>query len=98
MRLSLSALSFLPSQRMSGSGRAGGSTENGDAATVRKVHKADREKLRRDRLNEQFGELAGVLGTSSEKLEYPIFCVYYYKKPGCGQCRDCVTISARVPL
>lgn len=94
MRLSLSALSFLPSQPMSGSGRAGGSTENGDAATVRKVHKADREKLRRDRLNEQFGELAGVLGMSSEKLEYPIFCVYYLKNLGV----DSVTISARVPL
>lgn len=28
----------------------------------RKVLKADREKLRRDKLNEQFLELAGVLG------------------------------------
>lgn len=82
MRLSLSALSFLPSQPMSGSGRAGGSAENGDPATVRKVHKADREKLRRDRLNEQFGELAGVLGMSSEKLEYPVFFVYNFVSLG----------------
>ena len=52
-------------KHLSGSGRAVGSNESGDAASVRKVHKADREKLRRDRLNEQFGELAGVLGKSS---------------------------------
>lgn len=31
----------------------------------RKVLKADREKLRRDKLNEQFLELAGVLGEPS---------------------------------
>lgn len=30
--------------------------------TVRKIQKADREKLRRDRLNEQFVELGNVLG------------------------------------
>lgn len=47
---------------LGGSGRAVNSNENGDAASVRKVHKADREKLRRDRLNEQFVELAAVLG------------------------------------
>ncbi|XP_073393354.1 uncharacterized protein [Physcomitrium patens] len=49
------------------SGRAVGPSENGDAASVRKVHKADREKLRRDRLNEQFGELAGVLDPDRPK-------------------------------
>lgn len=49
------------------SGRAVGPNENGDAASVRKVHKADREKLRRDRLNEQFGELAGVLDPDRPK-------------------------------
>uniref|UniRef100_A0A7I4FTT3 BHLH domain-containing protein n=1 Tax=Physcomitrium patens TaxID=3218 RepID=A0A7I4FTT3_PHYPA len=49
------------------SGRAVGPTENGDTASVRKVHKADREKLRRDRLNEQFGELAGVLDPDRPK-------------------------------
>lgn len=31
-------------------------------ATARKVQKADREKLRRDRLNEQFLELGNTLG------------------------------------
>ncbi|CAI7833655.1 unnamed protein product [Closterium sp. NIES-53] len=32
--------------------------------SMRKVHKADREKLRRDRLNDQFAELATVLSAS----------------------------------
>lgn len=56
-------------KQLGGSGRAVGPSENGDAASVRKVHKADREKLRRDRLNEQFGELAGVLGKYSKILK-----------------------------
>lgn len=56
-------------KHLSGSGRAVGPNENGDAASVRKVHKADREKLRRDRLNEQFVELAGVLGKYPRKHE-----------------------------
>lgn len=34
-----------------------------DVISVRKLHKADREKLRRNRINEQFAELASVLGT-----------------------------------
>ena len=33
-----------------------------DAASVRKNHKADREKLRRDRLNDILTELAVLLG------------------------------------
>lgn len=33
-----------------------------DSMTARKVQKADREKLRRDRLNEQFLELGKALG------------------------------------
>ena len=33
-----------------------------DFAAARKVQKADREKLRRDRLNEQFIELGNALG------------------------------------
>ncbi|CAM6016406.1 unnamed protein product [Sphagnum balticum] len=49
------------------SGRVAGSNENGDPTSARKVHKADREKLRRDRLNEQFGELAGVLDPDRPK-------------------------------
>lgn len=57
----------LPAQATGNSGRAVGPNENGDAASVRKVHKADREKLRRDRLNEQFGELAGVLDPDRPK-------------------------------
>lgn len=35
-----------------------------DPITARKVQKADREKLRRDQLNEQFLELANTLGTT----------------------------------
>ena len=34
-----------------------------DPVAARKVQKADREKLRRDRLNEQFLELGNTLGT-----------------------------------
>lgn len=37
--------------------------ETKDCLTARKIQKADREKLRRDRLNEQFLELGNVLGT-----------------------------------
>lgn len=40
--------------------RSGG--EFKDSAAARKVQKADREKLRRDRLNEQFFELGNILG------------------------------------
>jgi len=36
-----------------------------DCSAARKTQKADREKLRRDRLNEQFVELGNVLGKSS---------------------------------
>lgn len=36
-----------------------------DSVTARKVQKADREKLRRDRLNEQFMELGNALGKPS---------------------------------
>lgn len=35
-----------------------------DTIAARKVQKADREKLRRDRLNEQFAELGNTLGNS----------------------------------
>lgn len=33
-----------------------------DSVAARKTQKADREKLRRDRLNEHFSELGNVLG------------------------------------
>jgi len=36
-----------------------------DCSAARKTQKADREKLRRDRLNEQFVELGNILGKSS---------------------------------
>jgi len=36
-----------------------------DCSAAKKTQKADREKLRRDRLNEQFVELGNVLGKSS---------------------------------
>ena len=36
--------------------------EGKDPVAARKVQKADREKLRRDRLNEQFQELGNALG------------------------------------
>lgn len=39
--------------------------ENKDTISARKVQKADREKLRRDKLNEQFSELGNTLGTWS---------------------------------
>jgi len=39
--------------------------EGKDSNTARKVQKADREKLRRDRLNEQFMELGNALGKAS---------------------------------
>ncbi|KAJ7553569.1 hypothetical protein O6H91_06G103500 [Diphasiastrum complanatum] len=41
--------------------------ETADPASARKVHKADREKLRRDRLNEQFTELANALDPDRPK-------------------------------
>ncbi|CAK9220465.1 unnamed protein product [Sphagnum troendelagicum] len=57
-----------PSNTFPGSsGRGAASNEIGDPTSARKVHKADREKLRRDRLNEQFGELAGVLDPDRPK-------------------------------
>ena len=51
------------------SSRSGGHSVDEPAA--KRVQKADRERLRRDRLNEQFIELAGVLGgpTSRNPLE-----------------------------
>lgn len=36
-----------------------------DSNNARKVQKADRERLRRDRLNEQFTELGNALGKPS---------------------------------
>lgn len=42
--------------------RQGVDGEIKDPVTARKVQKADREKLRRDRLNEQFLELGNTLG------------------------------------
>ncbi|KAL3698433.1 hypothetical protein R1sor_012509 [Riccia sorocarpa] len=50
-----------------GSGRVNTATDNTSQLSARKVHKADREKLRRDRLNEQFAELAGVLDPDRPK-------------------------------
>lgn len=41
-----------------------------DPVTVRKVQKADREKLRRDRLNEHFLELGNAIGNL-----YNFFCI-----------------------
>ncbi|VAI57198.1 unnamed protein product [Triticum turgidum subsp. durum] len=45
------------------------------SVTARKVHKADRERMRRDKLNEQFMELGTTLGmmqqlVSCRKLHY----------------------------
>ena len=40
-----------------------GEGENEDPSAARKVLKADREKLRRDRLNEHFQELGNALGS-----------------------------------
>lgn len=45
-----------------------------DAVAARKVQKADREKLRRDRLNEQFVELGNVLGNISLLSIYLLLC------------------------
>lgn len=39
-----------------------GGMERKDPLVARKVQKADREKLRRDRLNEHFIELGNTLG------------------------------------
>jgi hypothetical protein len=41
-----------------------GSDVNGEHLSVRRSVKADREKMRRDKLNEQFLELASSLGKS----------------------------------
>ena len=41
-----------------------GSQGADDRMSARRMHKADREKLRRDKLNEQFSELAKALGKS----------------------------------
>ncbi|KAJ7531034.1 hypothetical protein O6H91_14G029600 [Diphasiastrum complanatum] len=41
--------------------------DSADRSSARKIHKADREKLRRDRLNEQFAVLALVLDPSRPK-------------------------------
>ena len=49
-----------------------------DSAAARRVQKADREKLRRDRLNEQFVELGRVLGemkTHSYVPTMPVFLI-----------------------
>lgn len=39
-----------------------------DCIAARKVQKADREKLRRDRLNDQFTELGNALGKQTSQL------------------------------
>ena len=41
-----------------------------DCTAARKTQKADREKLRRDRLNEQFVELGNVLGEQNFTLSF----------------------------
>ena len=79
--------SFLLDEHLGCSGRIAGCSENGDPASVRKVHKADREKLRRDRLNEQFGELAGVLGKSFQNLKTMFFRLVYQLVNGDPQCK-----------
>lgn len=43
-------------------GGSGRDVECNDTTLTRKMHKADRERLRRDHLNGQFAKLAGVLG------------------------------------
>ncbi|XP_022146204.1 transcription factor bHLH121-like isoform X2 [Momordica charantia] len=53
------------SDRSQPSSRSGG--EFKDSAAARKVQKADREKLRRDRLNEQFFELGNILDPGRPK-------------------------------
>eukprot|EP00249_Psilotum_nudum_P018281 c26727_g1_i1 orf=2268-3941(+) len=54
-------------QNSGGSCHRTGQVEARDPVSARKVHKADREKLRRDRLNEQFLELAGALDPDRPK-------------------------------
>ncbi|KAH7301451.1 hypothetical protein KP509_23G027400 [Ceratopteris richardii] len=44
-----------------------GGSSNGDRISARRLHKADREKLRRDKLNEQFTELASALDPDRPK-------------------------------
>lgn len=41
-----------------------------DPVAARKVQKADREKLRRDRLNEQFSELGNTLGNLKSFIQH----------------------------
>ena len=48
--------------------RSGGNSV--DEPSAKRVQKADRERLRRDRPNEQFNELAGVLGESPLKSSH----------------------------
>lgn len=45
-----------------------------DPNAARKVQKADREKLRRDRLNEHFIELGNALGTAWVPFDFHPFC------------------------
>lgn len=40
---------------------------------ARKLQKADRERLRRDHLNEQFAKLAGVLGEIYLRCAFSLF-------------------------
>lgn len=40
---------------------------------ARKLQKADRERLRRDHLNEQFAKLAGVLGEIYLRYAFSLF-------------------------
>ncbi|KAI5056810.1 hypothetical protein GOP47_0028628 [Adiantum capillus-veneris] len=49
------------------SGPVPGGSANGDRLSARRLHKADREKLRRDKLNEQFTELASALDPDRPK-------------------------------
>lgn len=44
-----------------------------DPNVARKVQKADREKLRRDRLNEHFLELGNALGAAWAPFDYTPF-------------------------
>ena len=53
-----------------------------DPIAARKFQKADREKLRRDRLNEQFLELGNALGKPLLSLNTilcckHVFCIHY---------------------
>lgn len=47
-----------------------------DTIAARKVQKADREKLRRDRLNEQFIELGNALGNYFYLLTMHLNCAF----------------------